>query len=117
MNKAEMVRKYTRQTVEQERNLEKERKQDLQRVFQSLESLTQNSGSIIQHQEAFTKYLQYHSGLIIQTKEENSNLIKEMKALRKDQKRIQVIWIINFLMIAVPISAFWVGWLVYWMLQ
>ena len=38
-----------------------------------------------------------------------SILSKQMVAMRKAQKRIQVIWIINFLMIAVPISVFLAG--------
>ena len=46
-----------------------------------------------------------------------SEMIKEMMAMRQAQKRIQVIWITTFLMIAVPISAFWVGWLIYWMFR
>ena len=117
MNKAEMARKYTRQTVEQERDLEAQRKQDFQRIFQGLGSLAQGNGIITKKQEEIIDYLKYLSALTIKSKEEFSEMIKEMMAMRQAQKRIQVIWITTFLMIAVPISAFWVGWLIYWMFR
>lgn len=78
MNKAEMVRKYTRQKVEQERDLEKERKQDFQRIFQGLGSLIQENGTITKNQETISKYQIYLSELIIKNKGEIAGLIKEL---------------------------------------
>jgi hypothetical protein len=71
----------------------------------------------VQQLEAFTKYLEYHSGLIIQTRQENSNLIKEVKAIKMAQKRIRFILTLTILTIAVPLSAFLVSWLIYWIFR
>lgn len=117
MNKAEMARQLARQTAEQERNLEMQRRRDFQRVFQELESHTQNSGTMVKNQKVQEDSLKSHSGLLTQVKQEISELMKEQQAMRKSQKRLQVIWIITFLTIAIPLSAFLVGWLIYWMFR
>jgi hypothetical protein len=97
MNKAEMARQLARQTTEQERNLEMQRRRDFQRVFQELESLTQDSGTMIKNQKVQEDSLKSHSGLLTQVKQDISELMKEQIAMRKSQKKLQVIWILNFL--------------------
>jgi hypothetical protein len=62
-------------------------------------------------------FLKSHSGLLIQVKQEISELMKEQQAMRKSQKRLQVIWIITSLTIAIPLTAFWMAWLIYWMFR
>ena len=117
MSKIEMARQLVRQTAEQERSMEQQRKQELQNINRELASLTQNNGTIIKNQKAIEDCLKYHLDLLIKTRQEISALIKEQKAIRKAQKKIQVIWIITFLTIAIPLLAFWVGWLIYWMFR
>ena len=70
-----MGRQLIKQTVEQERNLELQRRQDFQRIFQELESHTQNRGTITKNHEAISDYQKYLSGLLIQNKEEIFNMI------------------------------------------
>jgi hypothetical protein len=54
--------------------MELQRRQDVQRVFQELESLTQNNGTIIKNQKIQEDYLEYHSGLFTQVKQVLKNI-------------------------------------------
>lgn len=117
MSKTEMARQLAKQTAEHEKNLEFQSRQDIQKVLQGLASLTQNNGTIIKNQKALEVYLNHHSDLLIKTRQDISDLMKEQQAMRKSQKRLQVIWIITFLTISIPLAAFWVGWLIYWMFR
>jgi len=114
MNKAEMARQLARQTAEQDQSLEQQNRLFQQYVFQKLESHSQNSGTILQNQAELMCSLKSHSGSLTQVKQEISELMEAQKAMRKSQKRLQVIWIITFLAVAIPLSAFWVAWLIYW---
>jgi len=109
-----VTKRLVKQTAKHERDLELPRKQEVQSIFHALGSLTQENGTIIKVQEVIADNQKYLSALAIKSKEEISKLIKEMKAIRKAQKRIQVIWVTTFLLIVVPLSAFLVDRLVYW---
>ena len=101
MNKAETARQFTRQTVEQERDLEAQRKKDLQEIKDGIRALMNLSQIMIQNQSKIANYQQRHLPDIILIKKQ----IKGMEAMRKAQRRIQVIWIITFLTITIPFSA------------
>ena len=117
MNRAEKGRLLTKQIAEHKQNLEQQNRLFQQYVFQKLESHSQESGTILQNQKELKDCQKSHLGLLIQVREEISELMKEQTAMRNSQKRLQIIWIITFLIIAIPLSAFWVGWLVFWIRQ
>jgi len=115
MNKAERARLLVKQTVEQEQSLEEQNRLFQQFIVQKLASHSQKSGTILQNQKTLKDSLKSHSGLLTLAREEISELMKEQVAMRKSQKRLQEIWILNFLFVTVPLLAFWVVFLVYWM--
>lgn len=116
MNKVERARQLAKQTAEQEQCLEKHNRLFQQYIFQKLEFQSQKSGTILKNQEELKDSLKSQMGLLAQVKQEISELMKEQQEMKKAQKRIQAIWIITFLTIAIPILAFWVAWLAYWIL-
>jgi len=116
MNKAERARQLTRQTAEQEQSLEQQNNLFRQYLIQKLESHSQANGTILQNQKELEDSLKSLSESLTKVKQENSELMKEQQDMRRSQKRLQVIWIITFLTIAIPLTAFWVAWLIYWIL-
>ena len=57
----------------------------LPKNVRGLESLTQGIGAITKNQEEIIDYLNYLSAFTTKSKEEVSELIKQMKAMRKAQ--------------------------------
>ena len=117
MNRAEKVRQLTKQIAEQEQNLEQQNRLFQQYVFQKLESHTQKSGTILLNQKGLKDCLKSHSGLLTQVREEISDSMKEQTAMRNSQKKLQEIWMLNFLFVTVPLLAFWVVLLAYWVVK
>lgn len=112
-----MARRLVRQMTEHERDMEQRNRAIKQDIIQKLESHSQASGTIMQNQEELKNSLKSHSDLLMQVKQEISKLMKEQLEMRRSQKRLQEIWILNFLFVIVPLLAVWVVLLVYWVVM
>ena len=65
MNKAEMTRQYVKQTAEHERNLEQERKKNMQEIKASITAMMESILMVIQNQGKIANYSQKHLPEII----------------------------------------------------
>jgi len=82
MNKAEKVRRYTRHTVEQERDLQQKRMRDIRKIKEGITAMMETILMIIQNQAKIANLQKEHLPQVLEIQKQNTVMAVYQKTMK-----------------------------------